>query len=326
MKIKKAFIKTVAIFSVFSILMPKHLISVEVRAINIPSPIAWQQNRESGAEVQRELYLPYEENWCDIPWNRGTETGNTVGAAGCSLFSVINSVYYKTGKFISPAIPAQFALDYGYRIPGVDGVGLGFFDAFADSYGEEYGFSFAGDTTSAYTALEHVRNGGTACSNISWHWIAVVDYDPETDMYLVLDSAQSCQRANNVTWTDRENGVLWLDEETLCQPSKNGYYGFNNRYSELLSFSYVEPVISYEIEGDVNGNGEIDVDDASIILEYYAKHSAGFEDFTFQDDPELEDIVVRFADINGDGSITVDDATIILEIYARESAGLLTNE
>lgn len=323
MKIKKAFIKTITIFSAFSILIPQNLISIEANAIEIPSPIAWQQNEESGAEVQRELYLPYEENWCDIPWNRGTETGNTVGAAGCSLFSVINSVYYKTGEFISPAIPAQFALDYGYRIPGVDGVGLGFFEAFADSYGDEYGFSFSGDTTSAYTALEHVRNGGTACSNISWHWIAIVDYDPETDMYLILDSAQSCKRAENVTWTDRENGVLWLDEETLCQPSQNGYYGFNNRYSELLSFSYSYPEVSYEIPGDVNGNGEVEVSDASKVLEYYAKRSAGYTDTTFQDNPELEEKVVKMADMNGDNEINVADATLILEFYANTSAGII---
>lgn len=44
----------------------------------IPSPIAWQQGEGSGAEEQRLAYLPEVDNWCDYPWNRGTETGNTV--------------------------------------------------------------------------------------------------------------------------------------------------------------------------------------------------------------------------------------------------------
>ena len=99
----------------------------------IPSPIAWQQSEGSGAEEQRLAYLPEVDNWCDYPWNRGTETGNTVGQAGCSLLSIVNAVYYRTGSFLHPAKLAQFALDNGYRIPGVDGAAMGFFPAVAQA-------------------------------------------------------------------------------------------------------------------------------------------------------------------------------------------------
>lgn len=93
----------------------------------MPFPIALQQNEESGAEIQRNSYLPEFDNWCDYPWNRGTEKNNTVGKAACSLFSVINNVYYHTGKIIAPTVLAQYALDKGYRRVGYDGVVLDFF-------------------------------------------------------------------------------------------------------------------------------------------------------------------------------------------------------
>ena len=151
----------------------------------IPFPIAWQQSEGSGAEEQRLAYLPEVDNWCDYPWNRGTETGNTVGQAGCSLLSIVNAVYYRTGTFLHPAELAQFALDNGYRIPGVDGAAMGFFPAVAQA-AEESHMTFAGWTTQAATVLAHLRNGGTASANIAGHWIALVDYDVTTDQYLML--------------------------------------------------------------------------------------------------------------------------------------------
>lgn len=83
----------------------------------IPFPIAWQQSEGSGAEEQRLAYLPEVDNWCDYPWNRGTETGNTVGQAGCSLLSIINAVYYRTGTFLHPTKLAQFALATAIAFP-----------------------------------------------------------------------------------------------------------------------------------------------------------------------------------------------------------------
>ena len=225
----------------------------------IPSPIAWQQSEGSGAEEQRLAYLPKVDNWCDYPWNRGTETGNTVGQAGCSLLSIVNAVYYRTGTFLHPTKLAQFALDNGYRIPGVDGAAMGFFPAAAQTYAEESHMTFAGWTTQAAKALEHLRNGGTASANIAGHWIALVDYDVITDQYLMLDSSQISSRAEHIDWTDRENGVAWLSEAVLLENGRNGYYGINNRYSALYTFD--DP---YTL-GDVNQDGVISVEDARLV-------------------------------------------------------------
>ena len=264
----------------------------------IPFPIAWQQSEGSGAEEQRLAYLPEVDNWCDYPWNRGTETGNTVGQAGCSLLSIVNAVYYRTGTFLHPAELAQFALDNGYRIPGVDGAAMGFFPAVAQ----------------AATVLEHLRNGGTASANIAGHWIALVDYDVTTDQYLMLDSSQISSRAEHIDWTDRENGVAWLSEDVLLENGRNGYYGINNRYSALYTFDD-----TYTL-GDVNQDGVVSVEDARLTLQYYASTAASL-DFRLHSQIVMHNAGISAADIDGDGLVTVQDATAILSYYAQQASG-----
>lgn len=279
----------------------------------IPFPIAWQQSEGSGAEEQRLAYLPEVDNWCDYPWNRGTETGNTVGQAGCSLLSIVNAVYYRTGSFLHPTKLAQFALDNGYRIPGVDGAAMGFFPAVAQA-AEESHMTFAGWTTQAATVLAHLRNGGTASANIAGHWIALVDYDVTTDQYLMLDSSQISSRAEHIDWTDRENGVAWLPEAVLLENGRNGYYGINNRYSALYTFDD-----TYTL-GDVNQDGVVSVEDARLVLQYYASTAASL-DFRLHPQIVMHNAGISAADIDGDGLVTVQDATAILSYYAQQASG-----
>ena len=212
---------------------------------------------------------------------------------------------------------AQFALDNGYRIPGVDGAAMGFFPAVSQAYGERSHMTFQQWTSNAETALLHVQSGGTACANIAGHWIAIVDYDVATNQYLILDSSQISQRAANITWTDRENGVAWLSAAELLANGKSGYYGINGRYSALYTFD-----LSWEcIQGDANNDGQISVEDACLVLQYYASTAAGIEMFLH---PQVEQHNARFAasDIDGDGSLSVEDAVSILSYYAMQSAGL----
>lgn len=71
------------IISLSGFIMP---VSAQDISADMPFPIAIQQDEKSGAEVQRNAYLPAFERWCDYPWNRGNETDNTVGLAACGLF------------------------------------------------------------------------------------------------------------------------------------------------------------------------------------------------------------------------------------------------
>lgn len=73
--------------------------------------------------------------------------------------------------------------------------------------------------------------------------------------------------------------------------------------------------------GDVNGDNNVNVDDASLVLNYYAKSSANLE-VVFSDDETENELYLKAADVNKDGEISVDDASFILSYYAKESAGL----
>lgn len=314
--IKKAFFA----FAAFGILSSAMFSPMNSGAVSLdtPFPVAFQQNEESGAEIQREAYLPEFGNWCDYPWNRGSETGNTVGKAACSLFSVINNVYYHTGKIIEPTGLAQYALDKGYRRAGVEGVAIDFFYGFINDFGAEYGMSFASGTTSSSRVLEHVRNGGAASSNIYGHWISIADYDAENDLYLILDSAQACNRCKNITWTDRENGIAWLTYEQLAADAKNGYYGVNKMYSALYNFDY-----TFDGEyGDANGDGKIGVDDAVSVLTRYSYLSASMEPLPYHAHPFRNGLCEKLGDFDGDGVVSISDAISILEIYSKRAADI----
>jgi hypothetical protein len=165
-----------------------------------------------------------------------------------------------------------------------------------------------------------VRNGGTVCSNIVGHWIAIVDYNADTDRYLVLDSSQTSVRASNIVWTDRENGVAWLSSAELSATGKSGYYGINGRCSALYTFEIAETAETC-LRGDANGDNQISVEDACTVLEYYANESAGL-DMVLNEDPTQHAARFTAADVDQNGTLTIEDAVAILTYYAMQCAGL----
>ncbi len=63
--------------------------------------------------------------------------------------------------------------------------------------------------------------------------------------------------------------------------------------------------------GDVNGDGEISVEDAQRTLKAYTERTAG-------KDNGLTDAQIKAADINGNGEVSVDDAQLILKYYTEK--------
>lgn len=70
--------------------------------------------------------------------------------------------------------------------------------------------------------------------------------------------------------------------------------------------------------GDVDGDGFITVQDATLILEMYAKTSADIS-------MNLSNEMVTTADVDDDGMISMRDAIMVLEYYAKQAAGLAVN-
>lgn len=75
--------------------------------------------------------------------------------------------------------------------------------------------------------------------------------------------------------------------------------------------------------GDVDGDGSVSINDATLTLEYYARSIAGMEArfIWLEDDPHGEELIFKIADINGNGQIDISDATSILRLYADIIAG-----
>jgi uncharacterized protein YvpB len=69
--------------------------------------------------------------------------------------------------------------------------------------------------------------------------------------------------------------------------------------------------------GDLNNDGIISVEDAVLVLEIYAKQSAGLEN-------NLSPQQFFCADCNRDTVISVEDAVLLLEYYAKQAACLVT--
>ncbi len=70
------------------------------------------------------------------------------------------------------------------------------------------------------------------------------------------------------------------------------------------------------VTGDIDGNGTVDISDATAVLSIYAESAAGITPAIYTSaasDP---------ADVNGDGVVSLDDATAILLYYAQTASGL----
>jgi hypothetical protein len=66
--------------------------------------------------------------------------------------------------------------------------------------------------------------------------------------------------------------------------------------------------------GDINGDNNINANDAAQVLVVAAQIGAGYSDI-------LTDAQKKAADINGDGKINAEDAAIILQYAAAVGAG-----
>ena len=73
-------------------------------------------------------------------------------------------------------------------------------------------------------------------------------------------------------------------------------------------------MVSY-IAGDVNGDGEVNISDATALLSIYAQMGAG----VISEPGEYEQLA---GDVITDGVLDIADATEILRIYANRGAGL----
>ena len=100
------------------------------------------------------------------------------------------------------------------------------------------------------------------------------------------------------------------------QPLDIDIYGVKGtaaeEYAKNYGFDFVEFDFKY---GDMNNDGMVDANDASLVLADYAKSSAGAHNSAYSPSEALK------ADVNDDFSVDAIDASIILSYYAFTSGG-----
>ena len=97
-------------------------------------------------------------------------------------------------------------------------------------------------------------------------------------------------------------------------------------YTEDLTFtvelaaSDIEPGL-LTVKGDADLDGNITIDDAFLVLQYYSQHSAGNDSFRFNDNDAMEAQLLKLLDIDNNGEIGIQDAFLVLSYYSYQSAG-----
>ena len=92
---------------------------------------------------------------------------------------------------------------------------------------------------------------------------------------------------------------LFAFYEYFCWPEST-QQEIDDSLAALLEAMDSEP--AEPVEGDVNGDGEVDISDALAVL----RHAMQLE--------ELDDAGIASADVNGDGAVDLSDALIILRM------------
>ena len=153
--------------------------------------------------------------WKDVPYGYGDKrgrdraclgTGGTHGlGSGCGILAFVNAVYHLNRQFIEPSMLAEYAVAHHFRADGV-GTLEGLVKSFCDREGEAYGIIFLRKASKLSRIRDDLAAGAVAVAHLKGHYVAVVDYDSATGLYLVLDSAAAEERET------LPDGIRWMKE------------------------------------------------------------------------------------------------------------------
>ena len=163
----------------------------------------------------------------DSKWKSYTIGGRTMYDTACGIFAIVNSVGFATGNTMDPYTVAKWAYSikaYNYSSGGTTRSLL--YPKLQAKYGSTYGFTVDCNGSGGYWAgssssklKNHLQNGGTAIAHVKGHFIAVVDYNPDTNKFRVFDSAPSSSRGSAVTG-EYGYGDVWLSQTHLATTTK----------------------------------------------------------------------------------------------------------
>ena len=134
--------------------------------------------------------------------------GSNGNGSGCGVLALTNAIYYLNGTFVDPSVIASYSVANGYRINGV-GTARGLYKSFAKNRGAGYSFAYVGETSSWSTLRNYLSTGRVAICGKPGHLMCMVNYNPNTKEYLLLDSAPSSSRGT------KARGYVWGTESFM---------------------------------------------------------------------------------------------------------------
>lgn len=140
-------------------------------------------------ETTLRVFCQFDADWGKDYYGKGKNSdpqSNNFTTSACGIFAPLNAIYTLTGQFIDPHLLADYAVKKEYRIEG-NGTDDGFFRAAAEKFGHDYGFEFDGEGGSIDDLKRMLKKGDVAIGHVPGHYVAIVDYNPKTKKYLLLD-------------------------------------------------------------------------------------------------------------------------------------------
>ncbi|MBQ8724307.1 MAG: hypothetical protein IJY74_01375, partial [Oscillospiraceae bacterium] len=194
------------------------------------------------------------------------------------------------------------------------------------------------------------REGGSLTFNVEnvnsvTFTLGRVDDSDETDirMYVLKDGQKFCYIDAYADEEPKEyivntEGVSTLrfyftntySQYAMANIAVNGdYTEFSDGTYEVKADVYTDPDAIMSLEylawlqnlGDADQDTEITINDATLVLTYYAENAAGLE-YVFNEDEAYNEKIKGYVDINQDSVIDITDATAILTYYAQNAAGM----
>ena len=126
---------------------------------------------------------------------------------------------------------------------------------------------------------------------------------------LALNDTSSTPTKENIAYIDQKGEATFNVYPNELKADKEYHIWLstdNQKLTEVASFKYYEGKAAAGKLGDVDGSGDVDFEDAILILQY----DAGY------DVPELEGSGFVIGDVDGSGDVDFEDAILILQYDA----------
>lgn len=187
---------------------------------------------------------------------------------------------------------------------------------------ESAGLDSAAIEIAPYVRKVVFENGITSIGDFAFSEFYSIEEVEFSDTVTEIGEAAFVSSMKTIGSVILPKSVKKLGTASVC--TKNGkIYGYSGTTAETYAVenNIVFVAMDKTVSGDINCDGNIDLNDAASILSFYADMSAGCS-AAFDADERINTLLTGIADTNKDGKIDISDATLILNYYAESAAGI----